>query len=68
MNVHSQKMFKTNHIIHSGDNFIKVKCTNCLYKRRFGSFYYVHVTGKKAVEKMFVRKICTFNVDEIDYR
>jgi len=28
-------------------NFIKVKNTNFTYERRFGSFYYVHVTRKK---------------------
>jgi len=37
-----------------------------LYKHRFGSFYYEHVTRKKAAETMFVRKICAFKVDEID--
>jgi len=30
-----------------GVNFINVKRTNFLYKRSFGSFYYVHVTRKK---------------------
>ncbi len=30
-----------------GVNFINVKPTNFLYKRHFGSFYYVHVTRKK---------------------
>jgi len=28
-------------------NFINIKRTIFLYKRRFGSFYYVHVTRKK---------------------
>ncbi len=36
------------------------------YKRRIGSFYYVHVTRKKAAEKTFVRKKRVYNVDEID--
>jgi hypothetical protein len=53
-----------------GVNFINVKRTNFSYERRFGSFYfyYVYVTRKKAAETMFVRKICAFNVDEIDDR
>jgi len=51
-----------------GVNFINVKCTNFSYKRCFGSFYYVHVTRKNPAETMFVRKICAFNVDEIDGR
>jgi len=49
-------------------HFINVKHTNLLYERRFGSFYYVHVTRKKADETTFVRKLRTFNVDEIDVR
>jgi hypothetical protein len=32
------------------------------------SFFYVHVTRKSCQNAMFVQKICTFNVDEIDYR
>jgi len=31
-------------------NFINILCTNFLYERHFGSFYYVHVTKKKAAE------------------
>ncbi len=27
-------------------NFINVKCTKFLHERRFGSFYYLHVTRK----------------------
>ncbi len=30
------------------------------------AFFYIHVTRKKAAEMTFVRKICAFNVDEID--
>ncbi len=40
---------------------------NFLYKRRFASFYYVHVNRKKAAEMAFIQKILAFNVDEIDY-
>jgi len=43
-------------------NFINVKRTNFSYERRFGSFYYVHVTAKTT----FVQKIFAFNVDDID--
>jgi len=32
------------------------------------SFFYVHVTRKSCQNVMFVQKICTFNIDEIDYR
>jgi len=32
------------------------------------SFFYVHVTRKSCQNVMFVRKICTFNLDEIDGR
>jgi len=42
--------------------------TNFSYKHCFSSFYYVHITRKKAAETKFAQKICTFNVDEIDYR
>ncbi len=41
-----------------GVNFINVKRTS--------SFYYIHVTRKKAAEMMFVRKIPAITVDEID--
>ena len=30
-----------------GVNFINIKHTNFSYKRRFGSFYYAHVTREK---------------------
>jgi len=36
-----------------------------LYECRFGSFYYVHVTRKKAAETTLVQKILEFNVNEI---
>jgi len=39
-----------------------------LYKRRFGSFFSSYVYVEKAAKTTFVRKICTFNVDEIDGR
>jgi len=32
------------------------------------SFFYVHVTRKSCRNATIVRKICTYNVDEIDYR
>jgi len=51
-----------------GVNFINILRTNFSYKRRFGSFYNLHVTRKKAAEMTFVQKICVFNVDEIDTR
>ncbi len=35
-----------------------------LYERQTRN---VHVTRKKAAETMFVQKICTYNIDEIDY-
>jgi len=31
----------------SGVNFINIKHTIFLYERRFGSFYYIHVTTEK---------------------
>jgi len=49
-----------------GANCINVKRMTFSYKCRFGSFYYVHVTRKKAAEMKFVRKICAYNIDEID--
>jgi hypothetical protein len=39
-----------------------------MYKSRFGSFFYAHVTRKKAAIMTFVRKTLTFNVDEINGR
>ncbi len=49
-------------------NFINIKRANFSYKHRFGRFYYVHVTRKKAAKMMFVRKIRMYNVDEIEGR
>ncbi len=50
-----------------GVNFNNVKCANFSYERHFGSFFLVTCIVK-AAETTFVQKICTFNVDEIDYR
>ncbi len=36
------------------------------YESLFGSFYYIHVTRKKAAKKTFVWKKLANNVDEID--
>jgi len=40
-----------------GVNFINILRTNFLYKRCFGSFFYVHVIREKAAKTMFVQKI-----------
>jgi len=32
------------------------------------SFFYINVTREKLLKRCFVRKIRTFNIDEIDYR
>ncbi len=50
----------------SGVNFINIKCANFLYKCQFSSFFSSYVYVKKAAETTFVRKIRTYNVDEID--
>ncbi len=47
-------------------NFINIIRARFSYERCFCSFFYVHVTRKKAAETMFVQKMCTYNVDEID--
>ncbi len=47
-------------------NFINIIHTNFSYERHFGSFFYIHVTRKKAAETTFIQKIRTFIVDEID--
>jgi len=39
-----------------GVNFINVKHTNFSYERRFGSFYYVHVTRKKLPKQCLYKK------------
>ncbi len=49
-------------------NFINIMFVCFLYERRFGSFFYVRVTRKKAAETTFVQKIRTYNVDESDPR
>ncbi len=51
-----------------GVNFINVKRMNFLYKCHFGSFFSSYLYVKKAAEMTFVRKIRTYNVDEIDGR
>ncbi len=48
-------------------NIINIKRTNFSYECCFSSFYYIHVTRKKAAKMTSVQKICAFNVDEIDY-
>jgi len=35
---------------YTGVNFINIKCTNFSYKCHFGSFHYIHVTGKKSCQ------------------
>ncbi len=35
-------------------NFINIKCAIFSNERRFGSFYYIHVTRKKAAKMKFV--------------
>jgi hypothetical protein len=47
-------------------NFNNIKRTNFLYKRRFSSFYYVHVTRKKLPKWRSYKKFVRFYVDEID--
>jgi len=48
-------------------NFINILRTNFSYIRRlFGSFFLRTYVRKKAAKKTFVRKIRTYNVDEID--
>ncbi len=54
-------------------NFINILRTNFSYVRRlFACFFhvprYVHMYVKKAAKKTFVRKICGYNVNEIDTR
>jgi len=59
----------------AGVNFINILCVNFLYERYFGSFSLITCTYfsscmyvKRAAKMMFVQKICTQNVDEIDTR
>jgi hypothetical protein len=49
--------------------------TGCQFHQHFmynffvrTSFFYIHITRKSCRNATFVRKIRTFNVDEIDYR
>jgi len=49
-------------------NFANVKLANFTYKCHFGSFFSSYVYVKKAVKMTFLRKIRTYNVDEIDGR
>jgi len=53
---------------HTGLNFINVERTNFSHESCFfGSFFLVTcMYVVKAAEMTFVRKICTFNIDEID--
>ncbi len=48
-----------------GVNFINIKCMNFSYARWFWQLFssYMYIA-----EMTFIRKICTFNVDEIDGR
>jgi len=41
----------------TGVTFIKVKCTNFLYDRHFGSFYHVHVTRENLPKWRLHKKI-----------
>jgi len=48
-------------------NFINFLCTNFTYETLFDSLSLFYLREKrKAAEKTFVRKICEFNVEEID--
>ncbi len=47
-------------------NFIKMIGTHFLYKRCFGSFFYIHVTRKKLPKQHSYEKFVCINVDEID--
>ncbi len=40
----------------AGVNFINILCTNFLYERHFGSFFYVHVNRKKLSKNDFRMK------------
>ncbi len=59
-------MFAHLKFMNIGVNFINVKRMPFLYEHHFGSFFYVHVTRKKAAEMTFMQKMRTFNNDEID--
>ncbi len=47
-------------------NFIKVKCTNFFVRTLFWQLFSSYMYVVKAAKTMFVQKIWTFNVDEID--
>ncbi len=47
-------------------NFINVECENFLYERWFWQLFSSYMYVVKAAKMTFVRKICTFNVDEIN--
>ena len=49
-----------------GVNFMNVKRANFTHECHFGSFFSSYLYVKKAAEMTFVRKIRTYNVDEID--
>ncbi len=49
--------------VQQGVNFINIFCTN-MFWQLLSSYMYV----AKAAKTTFVRKICTFNIDEIDNR
>jgi len=51
---------------HVDDNFINVTHANFSYKLCLSSFFSSYMYVVKAAKTTFVRKICTFNVDEID--
>jgi len=46
-------------MLRSTVNFINILRTNFSNECRFGSFYYVHVTRKKAAKTTFAQKIRT---------
>jgi len=54
--------------IRAGVNFINVKHTPFSHERHFGSFFYAHISRKKATKMTFVQKTRAFNIDEIDGR
>jgi hypothetical protein len=59
------RLFDSESDLTSGVDFINVIGTIFLYKYRFGSFFYIQVTRKKAAKTTIVQRICLYNVDEI---
>jgi len=55
-------------ICFSGVNLINILCVRFSYESHFCSFFYVHVIRESCQNVIFVQKICTQNVDEIDSR